>query len=271
MEPSVSYTELVPMCKEPFIPFNDVHFKGGNPIRRAPSYSDSFLVLHTSSPIPRNGEKGSGIFEHLDLASTTFSQLAVIESPTEQESRKGCIPVIAEKSVSAVFHIFLISIFESLFFRLFITKSEDKGILTTVQRLVGGVTNSCQTWNMNQTAFVNGIVALFVNASEVEQQSSFAFSARSQYNMAIFTRSWIYVGALGSLTLVLLSVSLWRKWIQKAHIRQILLENMGLVTLLGLYEYMFFSTVIYNYDSISVSEIEGNIVQTLHKQCGLFQ
>lgn len=268
MEPSVSNTELVPMRKEPFLPT----IKTEKQPRRAPSYSDSFIVLHSLNLSSKKNDKGSGVFEYLDLASaSSSSQLAVIESRTEEESKKRWIFVIAEKSVSVVFHIFLISIFESVFFRLFITKSEDKGILTTVQRLIGGVTNTCQTWNTNQTALLNDVLTLFVNVSQVEYQASHTFTTRSNYNKAIFTRSWIYVGALGSLMVVLALVSIWRKWIQRIHIRQILLENIGLVAMLGLYEYMFFRTVIYDYDSISVQEIEGNILQTLQGQCGLFQ
>ncbi len=268
MEPSVSYTELVPMRKEPFLPVLE------KPIRRAPSYSDSFLVLHSSHSPSKQSAASSGIFEYLDLAPvSSSSQLAVIDTNSEviSESKHNWIPSIAEKGTSAVFHIFLISIFESVFFRLFITKSEDKGILTTVQRLVGGVTDTCKTWNHNQTVILNDILTLFVNTTHVEYQSSLAYVARANYNSTIFARSWIYVGALGSLTLVFVFVSIWRKWIQRTHIRQILLENMGLVAMLGLYEYMFFSTVIYNYDSISVSEIEGNLVQILQGQCGLFQ
>jgi hypothetical protein len=161
-------------------------------------------------------------------------------------------------------------VFESIFFRLFITKSEDNGILTTVQSLVTSIDGSCQTWTANQTLVVNDIVSLFVNSSQVQKSAAQAFLNRSQYNAVIFARSWIYVGALGSAVVLLFSVLRWFKKIQTSHLRSIIVENVGLVMALGLYEYMFFSTVIYDYDSISVSEMEGHIVQMLHDQCGLF-
>ena len=245
MESSVSYTELVALgTKAPNA--------NPKPIRRAPSYSDSFLVLQTKASLSEPVD--------LELVST------VPTLPTNTPER--C--VWAEKGLSILFHLFLISVFESVFFRLFITKSEDKGILTTVQNLVAGVSGSCQTWTANQTLIVNDILGLLVNSTHIQMAATQAFQNRSQYNAAIFTRSWIYVGALGSAVVLLFSVLRYFQKIQTSHLRPILLENVGLVLALGLYEYMFFSTVIYDYDSISVSEIEGHIVQMLHDQCGLF-
>lgn len=239
MESSVSYTELVALGTKV------------STLRRAPSYSDSFLILQPKAPVSEPVD--------LDLVSTV---------PTVQVTPERC--AWAEKSLSILFHLFLISVFESVFFRLFITKSEDKGILTTVQNLVTGMTGSCQTWSLNQTLITNDLLALFVNSTQVQKAAALAFQNRSHYNAAIFARSWIYVGALGSAVLVLFGVLRYFQKIQTSHLRPILLENVGLVMALGLYEYMFFSTVIYDYDSVSVSEIEGNIVQMLHAQCGLF-
>lgn len=247
MESSTSYTELVALGTTVINPRNT------NPIRRAPSYSDSFLVLQAKATV----------FEPIDL-----ELVSTVPALPTNIAHERCL--WAEKSLSILFHLFLISVFESLFFRLFITKSEDKGILTTVQNLVTGVTGSCQTWTLNQTLITNDLLALFVNSTQVQKAAMQAFQNRSHYNAAIFTRSWIYVGALGSAVVLLFSVLRCFKKIQTFHLRPILLENLGLVMALGLYEYMFFSTVIYDYDSISVSEIEGNIVQMLHNQCGLF-
>jgi hypothetical protein len=263
MESSVSYTELVPLGKKP----PDEPPYEPKPIRRAPSYSDSFLVLHAPKT---SNTTNAPVFEYLDLAPVSSAgQLAVVEE--KESSGNSWIQKTAEVATGFAFHIFLISIFESVFFRLFIAKSEDKGILTTVQRLVGSIENGCQTWNRNVTATINDILSVFVNASQIVIQSSIAEHQRFQYNQPIFARSWIYVGSLGGVVLLFSILSAWKGWISKQGAKRIVLENLGLVCLLGAYEYMFFSTVIYQYDSISVSEIEGNIVQSLHNQCGLFQ
>lgn len=51
-------------------------------------------------------------------------------------------------------------------------------------------------------------------------------------------------------------------------IKRILLDNLGLVAMLGLYEYLFFRTIIYEYISLSVSEIDKFAVSTLEQSCG---
>jgi hypothetical protein len=47
------------------------------------------------------------------------------------------------------------------------------------------------------------------------------------------------------------------------------LDNVCMILLLGLYEYFFFRTIIYRYQSLSDSELDGNIVRQLQTQCGL--
>ncbi len=43
-----------------------------------------------------------------------------------------------------------------------------------------------------------------------------------------------------------------------------------MVTLLGIYEFVFFRTIIYNYVSLSMPEIDQHIVDILRGVCGLF-
>jgi len=43
------------------------------------------------------------------------------------------------------------------------------------------------------------------------------------------------------------------------------------VTLLGIYEYIFFRTIIYNYNNLSLPELNEFIVGQLQQQCGLLK
>jgi hypothetical protein len=51
----------------------------------------------------------------------------------------------------------------------------------------------------------------------------------------------------------------------------IILENTSMVLLLGLYEFLFFDTIIYPYQPISTDEIERNMIQQLQNGCGLLK
>jgi hypothetical protein len=82
-------------------------------------------------------------------------------------------------------------------------------------------------------------------------------------------RSWIYVGGLSGLFLLLTSVALARKI--RVKWKKLVLENLVLVAILGAYEYTFFSTVIFPYTPITGDEIARNAVYEFQGRCGLLQ
>lgn len=166
-----------------------------------------------------------------------------------------------------LFHITLISIFESVFFFLYISKLEDNGINRTVGTFVNDIVLSCSNYTPIERNITNDLLSLFVNSTIVIQQGNDAFTARSVINNGLFLRSWIYVGALGGLFIVFTIIG----YIHKVEIKwgKLIFENLFLVTLLAAYEYTFFSTVIFPYNPITGQEILRNAVFDLQAQCGL--
>ncbi len=237
--------------------------------KRPPSYSDSFYVVKQTASHPT--------FEFLDLAATT----AATANPTKPlapppPSSIPTVPINDQTSqnpntfvpiaLSFLFHISLISLFESLFFYYFISRSEDKGILTTVTNILDEITTTCP-WPANQTIIFRDIFQLLVNTTALSTAAAKATESRAAYNHRIFVQSWMYVVAIGSTALLAFAAAVWRKQLTRALVRRIVSENLGLVALLGAYEFVFFKTIIYNYDSISVLEIEEYAVNTLQSQC----
>uniref|UniRef100_A0A6C0HL09 Uncharacterized protein n=1 Tax=viral metagenome TaxID=1070528 RepID=A0A6C0HL09_9ZZZZ len=214
-------------------------------IRRPPSYSDSFyftpddglLVVYTPAPAP---------------------------TPTPKKTLKL---KIAKRAISFLFHILLISIFETLFFFLFISKSEDMGIQNTINGYVQGVVSQCSAWSKNESAAITDILALFLNASDVLSAAARAGEERRYYNLMLQVQAWVYVlilllaFAITALAYLIRDVPI--KW------KSVLVDNVCMIVLLGLYEYFFFRTIIYKYQSLSDSELDGNIVTQLQTQCGL--
>ncbi len=225
--------------------------------KRPPSYSDSFYIV--KQPTSRSH------FEFLDLATAPQEEP---QPPSHLPTRPIPPSHIPEIAIGFLFHITLISIFESLFFYYFISKSEDKGILTTVNNLLDGVTATCP-WPANQTVLLRDVFQLLVNQTALQAAAATATETRTAYNDRIFLQSWMYVVALVSATVLTLVTTAWRKVLSRTSMRRIVLENVGLVALLGLYEFAFFKTIIYRYDSISVLEIEEFAVNRLQTQCGL--
>ena len=81
-------------------------------------------------------------------------------------------------------------------------------------------------------------------------------------------QSWLYFVGITALTGAASGWAIWKKY--KFHWRRVFLENVAMVTLLGVYEFVFFRTIIYNYVSLSMPEIDLHIVQVLGQICRLF-
>ena len=233
---------------------------------------------------PSLSESFAWTAENVLRANASNTSLALMVSPAEsplQQSPEPPPPILQEPLTKFVcsegkiinytlrflFHITLISIFESVFFFLYISKLEDNGINQTVGTLINDMISSCSNYTPVERNITNDILNLFVNSTLVIQQGNDAFVLRSVINNNLFIRSWIYVGGLGGFFILLTIISFLRKVNVKW--TKLVWENIMLVTLLAAYEYTFFSTVIFPYKPVTGQEILRNTVYDLQTHCGL--
>ena len=225
-------------------------------LRRPPSYSDSLFFL-PSEPL-----------EPLILPQQPSIQ--------PQHNEFGSRPIAftnAEtwynRCMSFLFHISLISLFETIFFFQFISVSEDTGLKNTLDGYITNILTSCSAWPPNQTLIINDILSVLINTTQVTSAYESAIQERHTYNNHLQVQSWLYVATLVSSTLVIgfigKCVPLRLAW------KRILLDNLIMVSLLGLYEFLFFRTIIYNYDTMSLPELNQFIVGQLQQTCNLLQ
>jgi len=169
--------------------------------------------------------------------------------------------------IGFAFHITLISIFETVFFFEFISHSEDMGIQKTLEGYIKGILTTCNTWPPNTTLFVNDMLSDLINTTVVYQQDEQAIQSRRSQNEGLQIQAWLYVIGLTSITVVAISLghqaSLRLAW------KRILIDNALMVTLLGIYEFLFFKTIIYNYQNLSLPELNEYVVNQLQQTCGL--
>jgi hypothetical protein len=165
------------------------------------------------------------------------------------------------------FHITLISIFETVFFFQFISRSEDMGLQKTLEGYINGILTTCNTWSPNTTLFVNDVLSDLINTTTVYQQDQQAVVTRRSQNSGLQVQAWLYVAGLASITIVTgvlgHQASLRLAW------KRILIDNALMVTLLGIYEFLFFKTIIYNYQNLSLPELNEYVVAQLQQTCEL--
>jgi hypothetical protein len=161
----------------------------------------------------------------------------------------------------------LISIFETLFYFLYVSSLEDNGIQKTVNTFINEAAASCENLSPLQIEIVNGFLEQYINATQIIIAGNQEELIRASYNKSISNRAWAYVGGLSGLFVLTVGYIRWRQI--KIYWKQVVLENVAMVLLLALYELMFFNTIIYPYTPVSTAEIERNAIEALEGACGV--
>ena len=232
-------------------------------LKRPPSLSESFASS------PENIARANlmpliPISERIDVMYEESEESAQIKTIHYKYEKQ-----IVEIFIKLLLHITMISIFETLFYFLYVSSLEDNGIVQTLNTFINGVVTQCRNLTPIQIDIVDNFLEPYINATQIIQQGGEEEITRNIYNKGISIRAWIYVGCLfGLLVITTIYIKLRRieiKW------RSIILENMAMVVMLALYELMFFNTIIYLYHPISADEIAKNAVITLQGQCGILE
>jgi hypothetical protein len=227
----------------------NAHISHINHYKRPYALSESFA--HTPANIER---------------ARQMNVVAIIEEihAEEETCETFCMNIL----MRFLFHITLISIFESVFFFKFISKMEDSGIQNTIGGIIKNIASSCQNFTAIEDTVATDILSIFINVSQINSQANQDFLARNAFNNILFVRAWIYVGCLSGLFCAFTAYVKLRNI--KIYWRYLLLENLGLVLMLAAYEYMFFSTIIFQYEPLSGSELTQQALQEIESSCGIF-
>ena len=233
-------------------------------MRRPPSYSDSLLYLPELSQAPLVPYRPLQLQEPLLSPRTDVDEFSSTRVPSRTFTPAE---TWYNRLLGFAFHITLISIFETVFFFQFISRSEDTGLQKTVEGYIEGILTSCNGWPSNTTLFVNEILSDLINTTTVQQAYQQAVLLRHSENNALQVQAWLYVIGLASVTAV--AVSLGHQASLRLAWKRILLDNALMVTLLGIYEFLFFKTIIYNYQNLSLPELNQYVVNQLQQTCDL--
>jgi hypothetical protein len=163
------------------------------------------------------------------------------------------------------FHLTLISVFETLFFWTFVSTSEDTALITLVQGYTQGVLNGCANLTQGERVVVRDLFDLFINQTLADAAGAAATAARQEYNAALIRNSWLYFGGILSVFTGIATLGATKGY--KTDWRILVAENLALVTFLGLYEWMFFSTIVMRYRAISMPELDRMVVDEFQRQC----
>lgn len=239
-------------------------------LRRPPSLSESFawtpenIERANRIPLISSSEKLTILQEeNYSAPPSPIVEIKQVSNYCKYEQK------IIEIAVKLLLHITLISIFETLFYFLYVSSLENNGIEGTVNTFINGASNECRNMNQAEIQLIDAFLEPYINSTNIIIEGNNEETFRLNYNKSISDRAWGYVGGMiGIFVLVLVYVKIRKieiKW------RSVILENVAMVMLLALYELMFFNTIIYPYHPISTDEIARNAVETLQNECGILK
>jgi hypothetical protein len=173
----------------------------------------------------------------------------------------GCLPW----SLRFNLHLLLIALFETFFFWLYVSKSEDTALVGLVNSYTDGVFAACATMTPAALNLTNTVFDALVDRTVVDRDGVIAATARATYNHDLLGKTWLYVGSLG--LLFVFQAAIARRLRVPVPWSHVIGENVALVTLLGLYEWMFFHTVVFRYHSITPAELDRMVVDEFGAAC----
>ena len=176
---------------------------------------------------------------------------------------------IVEVFIKLLLHIVLISIFETLFYFLYVSSLENNGIETTVNTFINDAVTNCMNISPLEIQIIDEFLDPYINATQVIATGNNAEIQRMIYNELVSRRAWAYVGGLMGLFMALTVYIRCRRI--KINWWYIIFENTAMVVLLALYELMFFNTIIYSYEPISTDEISRDAIRKFQGSCGILE
>lgn len=197
---------------------------------------------------------------HLPRIDSFFVQL-----PSSPQHKPPQLHPVVKYALHWSFHLSLIAMFETIFFWQFVSPSEDQALVHLIGNYTQGIFQTCANLTSNQQQTLRILFGLFINQSVVDRLGSSAFQSRNVFNWILLRNSWLYfVGITGFFLLMATTVHYKKKPMQW---RIFFLENVALIVMLGLYEWMFFQTVVFSYQSVSIPELDKMVTDKFVNQC----
>lgn len=229
-------------------------------MKRAVSYSDSFLVLHRS-------ESENALTPILIPTIPNIQEneeLLLEKNYTKSRSKKVlCFLFMFKGSL----HLLLISAFETLFYFLYVNKSENEGILKTIDTYYQPLVSNCSAGWSNQTKWIiSEFLQITENQTVIDKAGANAFRERDAHNQNLLLWASMYSVICAVICTGSVAYVRWNQWIVPW--KRMISENLIFIFILAVYEVFFFRTIIYEYDTISTSELNQYIVDGL-AQCAL--
>jgi len=174
--------------------------------------------------------------------------------------------IILNKVCSFTFHLLLIASFEIIFFNFFILSYETNSIISLVDQISVPIVNSCSTLSNSSKVIIDNYINTIINQTVINNNALQDYTQRLLVNNLIFYKSIYYlIGIVIFLIGVITSNYYYFK--RQIQFRVIIIDNIIMILILGIYEYIFFKNIVFKYQIIYPNELIKNLIQNILYNC----
>ena len=224
------------------------------------------IITNKIGIFPINDIENQSIKNISSKTSLEIEDKKYVEEEYKPFHYKDRCEMIINKLILFFIHLFLISLFELIFFFCFVTKYEDKAINSVFTSITNSATSVCNNLTTPDKQIVDYIINLVVNGSELEKNSYDNYNIRNNYNYNLMINAVFYFVGVFIINIIIILTNIFY-YKRKINFKGILLDNLIMITFLGIYEYLFFSTIVFNYLTITPQELEYNIYNNAIQSC----
>jgi hypothetical protein len=219
--------------------------------KRPPSYSEGYISEITFDKL------------NLNLPILDIEEENIIKP--EPIKNSDYFEIVYVKIVGFMFHLVLIASFELVFFNFYIIQYENNALIGLTDQLISPIISSCNSLSNSSKIVVDDFLQLFINQTIINQNALDGLNQRNIINHFLFIKSiYYYIGVIVVFIGTLLLNIRFKKNIDFIIIA---IDNIIMILILGIYEYIFFKNIIFPYQMISPNELTQNIVNNLISNC----
>jgi hypothetical protein len=183
------------------------------------------------------------------------------------DKQRSDITSYSDIALRFLFHIMLISMFETLFFFNFVSVYEKQGAMKIMESYINSSVQMCANLTPTIKSDVNYILGMFFNVTQIDNNAAAAISNRMNINHHLYMDSWSYFVIIVTIFVFVSFIPYCTK--KKINWKNIIFENISLVVLLGIYEFFFFKNIVIPYVAVESPEVDKLIIDSLQSTCGL--
>ena len=229
-------------------------------MKRPPSYSEGCIVDIDI----KNSVLSRPLIEDINTNLSINTYNLEIQTPKLQSIDYG--QIIINKVCSFTFHLLLIASFEIIFFNFYILSYETNSIVSLVDQITVPIINSCSTLSNSSKIIVNNYINTIINQSLINNNALEDYKQRLFVNNRIFYKSIYYLSGI-FVFLIGLIISNFCYFKKQIQFQVIIIDNILMILLLGIYEYIFFKNIVFQYQIIYPNELIKNLLQNILYNC----